>query len=366
MNPRHTFLLFGFLIILILPTIDQFTGFSKNWTVSEKRELASLPAYEFPQFERFVDQYDAYYQDNFGLRNLLFSGYSRFKYHALGVSPLPHKVVVGKDDWLFGGNDLNGVVRETMGLDTFTRAELEKVAIQVQQTRQRLQQQGASYYLMVVPNKHTIYPEHLPDYVHNETGVTKLDQVQRYLKERINLEIIDLRAIFEEAKEQFQIYYQTDSHWNYKGAFIGYLYLMQRLRMDDPALDMLQLRDLERVPVDRWGDLTQMINMDFVEPDTVLAITETCTELPRRLEVPSHFPLASNLWEIRYQCNPGGKKLLVYRDSFSAILLHYLKKSFGESVYVWSAVENEEITRAEQPDVVLQVMGERLLEFLAR
>ncbi|MDX1407395.1 MAG: hypothetical protein R3330_04660 [Saprospiraceae bacterium] len=369
MTLRHAFLFFGFLIILAIPTVDQLTGFSERLAVSsEKRQLASLPAFDFPHFERFVDEFDSYYQDNFGMRNVLFAGYSNMKYHGLGVSPLPHKVLVGKDNWLFGGNDLNGVVRETMGLDTFSTAQLERVAQRIQDTRTRLRQQGTSYYLMVVPNKHSVYPEFLPDYVTNDAGVTKLDQVKRYLKERIDLDIIDLRDIFGEAKEQFQIYYQTDSHWNYKGAFIGYLYLMQRLRLDYPQLQMMALSDLEKVPLQRWGDLTQMINMDFTETDTVLAIKETCAEMPKKLQVPQSFPLDPNLWEVRYQCNPGGRplKLLVYRDSFSAILLHYLKKSFGESVYVWSVVENQQITSTERPDIVIQAMGERLLEFLAR
>src|ERR1051325_1041106 len=113
---RPTLLAFVFGILLLLPTLDQIFGLTSRFGSTENRQISKIPPLNFPHVRSFTRQFDQYYKENFGWRNALFYAYSRWKLNVLGESPLPEKVVVGKNGWFYLGNSYNNVINQHRGL----------------------------------------------------------------------------------------------------------------------------------------------------------------------------------------------------------------------------------------------------------
>ena len=96
--------------------------------------------------------------------------------------------------------------------------------------QQWLASKGIQYLFAVVPGKQTVYPEYLPDYIYTRRGRSRLDQVVDYHKSQPDLNFLDLRPTLLTAKRRHRIYHITDSHWNIRGAYAGYLKIMEQIQ----------------------------------------------------------------------------------------------------------------------------------------
>lgn len=90
------------------------------------------------------------------------------------------------------------------------------------------QQQGSAFYLMVPPNKNSLYDENMPYYYQkgDESNLKML--TERFQQEGISY--IDLYGAFQEKEEV--LYFQRDSHWNNQGALLAYRNLMEQVGKD--------------------------------------------------------------------------------------------------------------------------------------
>ena len=113
----------------------------------ERGDLAEFPA-----------QFEAYYNDAFGLRDPLIRGNNLARVSLLGVST-SSKVMIGKRGWLYYAAE--GAV-DDLGAVIPCREELERWARALEERRDWLARRGIRYLVMFAPNKHTIYPEFCP------------------------------------------------------------------------------------------------------------------------------------------------------------------------------------------------------------
>jgi len=74
----------------------------------------------------------------------------------------------------------------------------------------------------IVPEKYTIYPEHLPVWVAKGDAPPPLERLMVAISADGNVRFVDLRAPLAAAKVRERVYYTTDSHWNMLGAAVGY------------------------------------------------------------------------------------------------------------------------------------------------
>ena len=76
--------------------------------------------------------------------------------------------------------------------------------------------------MVVAPNKSSVYPEKLPSSIVYKKGETLTDAIVESARNK-NITLLDLREILQEhKKDNTLLYYKTDTHWNNKGAAIGY------------------------------------------------------------------------------------------------------------------------------------------------
>ena len=133
------------------------------------------------------------------------------------------QVLLGKNDWLFYKTELDGhPIWDYMGINHFSEEELAKMAANLTQMRDYFEnEREIDFYLIALPNKEMIYEENMPDTIARVNEVSRADQVAEYIWNNTDLTYIYPKQQLLDAKQNHQIYYQTDTHWNQIGAFIG-------------------------------------------------------------------------------------------------------------------------------------------------
>lgn len=137
------------------------------------------------------------------------------------------QVLLGKNNWLFYKSELDGhPLWDYMGINHFTDDELAAIAANLVSMRDGFNALGVDFYVTALPNKEIIYEEYMPDTVARVDTVSRAEQLANYIWDNTDLVYVYPKQALLDAKAEGQIYYQTDTHWNQKGAFVGMQQLM--------------------------------------------------------------------------------------------------------------------------------------------
>ena len=132
------------------------------------------------------------------------------------------QLLIGKDKWLFYKREDDGhPIWDYMGINHYSSNDLIQITLNLTETRNYLKELGVDFYVITVPNKEIIYAEYMPDTIVRVDEVSRGEQVANYIREKTDLVFIYPKQAFLDVKENHQVYYATDTHWNQKGAFIG-------------------------------------------------------------------------------------------------------------------------------------------------
>lgn len=154
------------------------------------------------------------------------------------------QVLLGKNNWLFYRTELDGhPLWDYMGINHFTDEELAAIAANLVGMRDGFNALGVDFYVTALPNKEIIYEEYMPDTVARVDTVSRAEQLANYIWDNTDLVYVYPKQALLDAKAEGQIYYQTDTHWNQKGAFVG----MQQLMHEAYGVDA---KDLDSVSFD--------------------------------------------------------------------------------------------------------------------
>lgn len=154
------------------------------------------------------------------------------------------QVLLGKNNWLFYKTELDGhPLWDYMGINHFTDEELAAIAANLVSMRDGFNERGVDFYVTALPNKEIIYEEYMPDTVARVDEVSRAEQLANYIWDNTDLVYVYPKQALLDAKAEGQIYYQTDTHWNQKGAFVG----MQQLMHEAYGVDA---KDLDSVSFD--------------------------------------------------------------------------------------------------------------------
>ncbi|EHK88994.1 hypothetical protein SacazDRAFT_02851 [Saccharomonospora azurea NA-128] len=190
------------------------------------------------------------------------------------------RVISGKDDWLFLGEDIASKCFPVMDVDRIVAA-LNKL-------RTAVEASGRDFVLVVAPNKTTIMTEHLPDdYVGKDCADARSAEFWRRLPAEAGA--IDLREPLRHTAEQLDtdVYSAVDTHWNFAGGLtmtyavaeqispgITSTWQVERSKLRDWPADLLRLLgrsekwDLHEYTLapDGEKDRTRYIASDFKVP----------------------------------------------------------------------------------------------------
>jgi alginate O-acetyltransferase complex protein AlgJ len=350
-------------VFLILPVALQITGQAK--TSSENRNLASWPPrpITLTDYRTYPLRVTAFVDDHFGLRPQLVRWNSELRL-SLGTSSSP-LVAIGKNGFLFYVDHPERLLEQHTGEDVFTPGELEHWTNSILAEKHWLEQRGIAFFILIAPEKSTIYPELLPDYPQLLGSTTRLDQLMAYLQTKPGIELVDPRPELWRAKATARLYPRADSHWGPRGAFIAYGQLMQRVTRRFPNAHAVSLSAYTTSVVPMRGDLASLLNLY----DILIYPEEEFHWIGRShvLSTEKQAPPADWGWPIDYihtdlESSP---RLVVLGDSFTDYVMGplFLYQTFRDPVYTHHnrITFNHRLIESTRPDVVVLELAERYL-----
>jgi hypothetical protein len=352
-----------FVFVLYGPFLASLTDADRQSENTEKRTLATKPSFVVARALEFPSEFTAYFDENFSLRQSFFRLNALFHVCLLGTSPLPDKVITGKDGWLFQNNADAG--RAYRGIPLYTFEELEHIRAIYEARQQWLRSMGVEYYLMVPPLSGNFNREYLSDRFKRLGDSSWLDQVGDHFRKYSTVPLIDVRPALIEAKKDRDVYFKTDIHWNPYGAFFGYRTLIDRLQRDDPKISSpWPITDFAfRNDTNELADLGFMLGLSDiltrVEP-ICTPVRSTASSFSHNPELPGQFYF---LDKPQTYSNPDTTlpKLLMFHDSFGLYLKPLVNEHFSRATYVWSGLFIPDAVVVEKPDIVVQEFMEMFI-----
>ncbi|MEM7372839.1 MAG: hypothetical protein AAF587_29730 [Bacteroidota bacterium] len=364
----------GFVLLLVLPSLEGSLHVLPTFENTENRKLADFPSLDSShQLLAFPTGFDTWYQDHFPLRNQFLRSHQRLQTFGFQKSGTG-RVIMGQKEWLYSGAS-DWVFLHGGG--KFSQQELQQLANGLAHREKALRAQNCHYYLVIIPNKLSAYPEYVPPYLQDLDIETRTDQVVEHLQNESSLKMLDLRPILQASKDKYPgnyIYYKHDSHWNFVGAFIGYEAIMEMLQQDFPEMQALPFATFGwESQVVRQGDYARMMGFPKSFPDTIFDAVDKwqfVTKAPKvPYRVPKDVPYKPNYERVYTACAPTGHRMVLLRDSFGSFLMPFLSAHFDRSVYIfdsWKYRYKKEIVEQEQPTVYIDLVLESSLHGLHR
>ncbi len=363
-NRTRAALIAVFLALIGLPFLGSFLPIDPHPATTEKRRLAEFTGLGpgLGGLAKLPQAFETYFRDHFGFRALLIELHSLIKFRLLGAGS--KNVIIGKDGWLYITNPFGAVMDQHRGLTGFDAGRLGEWTTYLERRRRWFAGRGIHYLFVIVPNKPTIYPEHLPRWLSARAGETPLDQLMDHFREKPETPLLDLRPAILASKAKRRLYYQTDSHWNDLGGYLGYRAIFEKLARRFPRLERLEESDLETSRRTGYsGDLSGSLNLTGI-------VTETATLMRpgpghRAREVAMGPEVSAALKQrlgpaTRWKTDRPGPRLLIFGDSFSGHIGPFLRSHFSETYHVVPHVGlSMELIDIAKPDVVLQILVER-------
>lgn len=214
---------------------------------------------------------------------------------------------------------------------------------------------GIPYVMLVVPEKHVVYADMLPD------GATvshdrPVNQIAEALSPKTRKTFVYPAQPLIDGRQLEDTWLKTDVHWTGWGAYIGYRTLMEAVGQHIPIEPMPADR-LVRTPRNLIGDLGVRLDPEVSED----ALSYGCKGAQIAQRVFGSFNYSAGQVEIFENGRPGTPSCVLFRDSNATTLLPYLAPHFSRLVTVASAEMFHEVVQSEKPDLVIVQTTERQL-----
>jgi len=328
-----------FMVILCTPAIGMITTPYAKRSQAERRFLAEFPEWqEHKALVTYTKAIGTFVDDHFGLREELLEIGSNLNFRIFNEA-ITDMVQVGRDGWLFYNAD--HTIDNYRGISKpLTQQQLEQFELALEARIAELAEQGIAYYLVIAPDKQTIYGQYFPEKYGAINTNTYQDQIIKYFHNHPTIHIIDLRPALLEASQSNpdqDYYYPVDTHWNYYGAFVGYSEIMSRISEDFPDIFYLKELPLNQNQTSPNHDgLVRMARLDIpIGSEFPLSEPTSC--------ITSVYAQHENRDINHYQCDDisPALKVLLFHDSFGQWLGPLLQHSSFELTTVWDTFQQD-------------------------
>lgn len=341
---------FAIAAVVLLPQVFYFVPLSSVGLI-ENRVLAQFPPSPttLAELRALPAKIDAYVQDNFPLRSHIIAAMNYLRY--LAHYSTTKNVIVGKDGWLFYDNSTH--LAHARGKARLSDGELDVWMTRLAERLAYAQAHQTGLYFLPAPQKETIYPEKLPNWLGIDAKTpTAVDQIMQSASKRGFDRIIDVRPALLSAKSTRLLYDAYDTHWNAYGAYVAYREVMSRISRDYPDLAPLPQSHFTFAPEPAGGDMARMLGIaDAVKP-------------ARDAPVPIHDDKRTTYltdkkdWAAPYILETGahsGRTLLLIRDSFSTDLIPLLEPHFSRLIilHLQDGFFRKDLIEKYHPDVTI-------------
>ena len=327
----------------------------------ENREFATRPRLTIDSYKTYPDEYEEYFNDSIPFRNNLITINSVIDYFVFNRSTST-RVTVGKDNWLFyadtGDGDPIGCYQ---GTNLLSDEDLEAMAQNCLKIQSYLNEQGKEFIIFVAPNKERIYYDEMPEQYGIPADTYRALQVVEYLRNNTDIRVVYPYDELMQAKESLEqnIYYKTDTHWNWIGGYVGATALTRELGIEMP--DILSDEVTITTGNNTAGDLAGMLNLKKKLTYTDYEYTVEGYDTHNVETIESDFGTVF----VYHAEDADPRKIYVYRDSFSTHMSRYIGTQFTDTYMRHRRTYTYEDFAEQNPDIFVYETVERYIGNLA-
>lgn len=168
-------------------------------------------------YQKHLEEYLRY---SFGFREIFIRTYNQYLwdfYH----KKLNYTIYVGKDNWLFGRDEVINFYQSRMYAYTDSRAEMkrqfDKEAMRLYKVQHILDEYGTFIFVSLLPSKSLVYPDYMPE----NPGLTREPfhayKYYPHVFDSLGINYINVLKIFRDWKWEvdYPLYPKTGKHWTY-------------------------------------------------------------------------------------------------------------------------------------------------------
>ena len=302
----------------------------------------------------------------------------------LGVSGNYKKIVIGTDGWMFLGDFYKKGLSRNRNIESsiISDQEIDRWISSMIARKAWLASKGVEMIFAIAPNKHSIYPEFLPEWMSIQHPNSTDRLVARSKIDGFN--IIDMRVELLELKKSTPfLYNRTDTHWTGLGAYFGYRMLMQSLEELRPDISYVSLNELIYTPITRrscclagmlkinkqqgkYYDNDYSINFDGAK-NTICVAELSYTEGKKeecKIFMNKRLSIHKSAAEVQNEFAKNNLNVMILRDSFGGTHNRLINDAFSMARhYHYNKIKNEkafkDLVEKNQPDVVIYQVVER-------
>ncbi len=207
-----TLLILSFCLVIFGGGISSLIGEEREFSESENRVLASMPALSLHSLKdgSFMEDFESYLTDQFAFRD----GIIRLKTVADRVAgkTKTNGVYIGKEGWLFSVPT------------AFDEKRVEELTGKISAFADSNKDSRVSF--MLSPNSSYVYSERLPDGLSLPDQSYLIADVENYTQSK-RIAFINLSELFRAEKDETPLFYKTDHHWTTRAAKLAFKELMK-------------------------------------------------------------------------------------------------------------------------------------------
>jgi len=356
--------LIAFFFLLIAGNLLQVLGVEDLPSFENRRLAIKSTINTTGQLIYLPQATDKYLNDHFAQRNRLIHYFYHIRLNVLKETVFP-SVVVGDNDWLYYTDERN--MEDFQHSSEFTEKQLSQISKNLESMSHHLRKNHIHLVVAVAPNKETIYPENVPDYIPRVEGESRLDQLMNYLKANGKIEVLDLRPALLSARKAYPVYYRTDTHWNSIGAYYAYQAIMDQIQQTFSQVKAKPLQDFNFEPSVWSGDLANFLTMRNILFEQTSELTPKF--IPRSKTIIQNHP---NRFEGTREISDSNlPRAVLIHDSFGLALIPFLAEHFQRitnqfAPYSFQPIPlmSPKLIEEEKPNIVIFIITERYLQLL--
>ena len=227
-----------FIVVLVFPVLSWPVLSRYDTTViNENRSLAAAPGFGDDYFAKL----DNYFVDRAPYRKFLIKlyndcsrGLGKIYEKILNWLGIPfytsvNDVIFGKDDWLFylAEKSLDYYVANNLP----TEEELATMVEKAQKVSDYFKSLGKEFVIFTAPDKEQIYDNMMPSSIVIENEFKRSEVIANYFAAHSDVKVVYPRKSLLQERDNLQLYFKTDTHWNNAGAFYGAKSLLELLNI---------------------------------------------------------------------------------------------------------------------------------------
>ncbi|MCI0707536.1 MAG: sulfotransferase domain-containing protein [Ignavibacteriae bacterium] len=285
---------------------------------------------------------------------------------------IDNSVAVGHDGWLFligGRNTPLEYFNGSQSLDDQTIDSWRKL---LQERAALCSSNGIRFAQLFVPDKLSIYPEYFCEYVNPAFGPlsrlgNKLMQLDRELYDS---HVINPTGFLKKNRDNYPIYWKTDSHWGFTGCFLTYQLLCAYLGLQQ-NVDLGSRPRTEKVATMDFGSkfappLTELVSYYNFIKDSRRVYANDIVRFKEANALQNEVGLHVGSNVVYANDNAQNKvKIVLFGTSYSEYRPHLLTGMLAETVselhFVWCTSIDFDYVNREKPDFLIAEIAERFI-----